>query len=99
MEAEACECDFDGEPVDACNIVHRKARIEHQCDECERIIKPKEKYYYTTFCSYGKWDSTKRCVQCYQIGKDYCCGVLDAGAVWAHVWEHLGVNLRTGETR
>ena len=99
MEIGACYCDFDGDPVNVCNIVDRRARIEHECDECFRVIKPREKYHYITFHSDGKWNSAKRCAQCYQIGLDYCCGVLDAGAVWAHVWEHLGVDLRTGKTR
>jgi len=99
MEAGACECDFDGDPVNVWNVRERKARKEHECDECLRTIQPGEKYIYSSFLFDGGWNSSKRCVQCNQISKDYCCGLLGAGEVWAHVWDHLGVCLRTGRTR
>lgn len=99
MEAGTCECDFDGDPVNVWNLRTRTARIKHRCDECRRIIKPKEKYVYLTFNFDGKWHSAKRCPQCHQISLDYCCGVLSAGEVWVMVWESLGVDLRTGATK
>jgi len=76
-----------------------KARKEHKCSECRRTIRKGEFYRRIRFCSDGHWEGGKRCPQCYQIGVDYCCGILTSGAVWEWMWESVGVNLRTGETR
>jgi hypothetical protein len=42
----------------------RKAHRDHKCCECERIIKPGDKYHLFKGCWDGKWDEYKTCLEC-----------------------------------
>ena len=99
MEAGMCSCDAGLEPSDVCDIADVKARKEHRCDECHETIQPGQTYVRIKALWDGGWETMKRCRPCYQIGTDYCCGVIGKGAVWEWCWEYLGVNLITGETK
>jgi hypothetical protein len=97
MEASACSCDYDLDPVKVMREHWRKARKEHRCQECQETIAKGTVYWTCGFYSDGHWERLKRCKACYQIGEDYCCGVLGEGMVQEAVWELLGVDLVTGE--
>ena len=97
MEAGACSCGDNFEPCEVGTHKKVKARKEHKCSECNRIIRPGEHYQYITGLMDGRWSSMKRCIQCQQICIDYFCGVIGRGAVRELAREHLGVDLKTGE--
>ena len=96
MEATACYCDL--EPCDVYNERRRKANKEHRCAECHKTIRKGQTYIVLNSLFEGVWSTVKRCIQCQQIGRDYCCGAAAAGEVWSMVWESLGLDLRTNET-
>jgi len=53
-------CDF---PRMFSNII-RKARKEHKCYECNRIIMIGESYYYSKGNWDGRWLDFKTCIEC-----------------------------------
>lgn len=62
-----CYCDFD--PAELYNVTTRKARKQHRCEECRRVIEPGESYENVM----GKWDGDinyfKTCSHCLDVRK------------------------------
>jgi len=66
----------------------RKARKEHNCCECGRIISRGEKYEHTT----GKWDridTFKTCIDCLSIRNAFFCAGWGYTMIQSDLWEHL----------
>jgi len=62
-----CSTDFD--PADIFNVVARKARVVHRCDECACRIWPGESYARATWLADGHWSDSIRCAQCYFLAE------------------------------
>lgn len=58
----ACYCDYD--PAEAYWATRPIARKEHQCDECNRQIKPGERYERVRMIGDGCPATAKTCVYC-----------------------------------
>jgi len=89
-------CDYEDGPE--CFVEeNRKARKEHICCECRRIIKKNEEYEYVR----GKWEggfsTFKTCKQCAAIANDYLCGCRIYGNLRDDIWDRLGVDIVTGD--
>ncbi len=55
----------------------RKARKEHKCCECQRVIKVGEKYHLFKGCWDGEWGRFKTCVACNDLRYDVREGYRD----------------------
>jgi len=55
---------MEGEAPSVWTESYPKARKEHKCYECDRIIKPGEKYHNFKGCWEGKWAEFKTCEPC-----------------------------------
>lgn len=75
----------------------RRARKDHKCDECRRVILPGEVYERTT----AKWDesisSFKTCVDCQSARDSFFCNGYLHGSVWDDLEEHLNQVVRFGD--
>ncbi len=107
-----CRVDF-GESPEFSSSDWRRARKEHQCEECYQPIRPREQYKRIA----GKYDGTMYsyalCGQCDAWGKAYrqaqrqhCKGDTwswELGRMWEDICEfveeHLGYDPETGEAR
>jgi hypothetical protein len=86
-----CGCIYvsDYDPPEFYSGIMFRARKEHVCNECFRIIKPREKYERVA----GKWggniDVYKTCIDCLSV-RDvfFCSGWLHEG-VWEYVHNHI----------
>jgi hypothetical protein len=91
-------CDYD--PNRVWNGRERKARKQHQCEECGSTIEPRQVYYHADFLGADgpPWSEYKCCLPCHRISRDYggCCAI---GELREAVWECLGVDIKTGETK
>ena len=68
MECATVHCDIE----DYCtmlNVTRPKARKEHKCHECKRIISTGEKYLSETTLCEGKVETWKTCADCESIRK------------------------------
>jgi hypothetical protein len=98
-----CGCTDDYCDIDYQLQMHEinwpKARKEHRCYECRRIIKVGEKYEYTTaFDPEEKgFVAFKTCKQCATIADQFMCGCRIHGNLGEHIWETLGVDIVTGD--
>lgn len=68
--------DDSGENLSFFHETFRKARKDHICCECKRVIKKGEKYEYITAC----WEcigveNYKTCLGCARLRKDTCAAV------------------------
>lgn len=86
-----CACVYVGDfdpPEFYCNAV-RKARKEHKCTECGKIIKPKEIYEHTS----GKWDGVinrfKTCDDCLSIKDSFFCDGFMHGGLYELLCQHI----------
>lgn len=76
-----CAVDY-GEPTDVARIELRKARKQHKCDDCGRIIEPRETYTHWVFLSEGYWSKGACCAHCRAASKwlvEQCGGFLYVG--------------------
>jgi len=48
----------------------RKARQEHKCCECQRVINVGEKYHLFKGCWEGKWSNFKTCMDCQDLREE-----------------------------
>ena len=66
-----------------------KAKKEHQCSECYRVIHPGEMYERIN----GKWDGDvstfKTCPDCKSIQETFFCDHFLHGGMWEYFDEHL----------
>lgn len=54
----------DCESWEVVTVESRRARREHVCTECRRIIRAGETYRYVGGLTYGGWSSDKTCQHC-----------------------------------
>jgi hypothetical protein len=95
-----CSCDYydgDYEPIELYERKWRVARKTHQCIECLREIKPKEKYEWHKMKYDDTWWEGKTCNQCVSIRDDYGCG--SHGNLREEIWECLGIDIVTGKIK
>ena len=83
-----CACLTDGgygEPMEVGIKQDRKARKEHKCVECGRIIQLGETYKYVGGKFKGDWLNFKTCSDCVSMQKNLLqCG-FDIGSCWDDV--------------
>ena len=82
-----CAIDYAAETnwVELTNVIVKKARKTHCCDECGRQIFPGESYRYETGLNDGYFETYKRCDHCAvaanwliaQCGGFVTCGILE----------------------
>lgn len=58
-----CQVDY-ADPMEPYSRENRKARKEHKCSECGKVIKPGENYVYHTGKCEGDWLEFKHCEGC-----------------------------------
>jgi hypothetical protein len=97
MGAQSCGCiwvDDSYGPEFICET-NPVARIEHKCGECNRVIKPGEKYERASGCWDGRLETHKTCGDCLSIRASFFC----AGWAYGGLWEMLGdhINDTRGE--
>ena len=90
----ACEIELDGNGPSCFKSSDRKARKEHKCCECHRVILPGETYRYES----GVWDGDpedyKTCADCLSVRDEFFCSY-----VYGQIWEgmHELINESDGE--
>jgi len=67
--------DHDEGP-EVCSETRPKARKEHRCCECRRIIKKGEQYNNTSGLWDGGWDTYKTCTDCESIRDALFCSFI-----------------------
>lgn len=81
-----CECIYvnsEGSGPDFYSSTDQKARKQHTCCECERIIFPGEKYRVETGSWGGKFKIYKTCNDCMSVRNEYFCD----GYFYKELWE------------
>lgn len=85
-----CSCvidmDIDGYVESICDE-WRKAKKQHKCGECYRIIQPGEKYKYEVN-KYDDIDTFKTCIDCMSVRDTLFCSWL-YGKIWEEVREEI----------
>jgi hypothetical protein len=87
----SCSCIYAwaGEPGSLNSARFYKARKEHKCTECHRVISPGEEYEYT----FGVWDGEpgiyKTCSDCLSVRDTFFCKGWVYSQVWEDVHQHL----------
>jgi hypothetical protein len=61
---------MEGEAPSVYTEAHPKAKKEHQCCECLRIIPVGERYQLYKGCWEGKWSRFKTCTECEELRHD-----------------------------
>ena len=96
MNCDVClSSDFDG-PNEFERCTTPKARKEHKCEECRKVIAKGEVYERFT----AKWDgavtTTKTCLLCAEISTVFYCNGRVLGNLWGdmadYVFDRLTVN-------
>lgn len=89
---EDCSCvyfDDDGYGPSCFSHRVRKARKEHRCCECRRIIVKGERYHYESGIWDGSADDFKTCFDCYEVRSEMFCDGFEYGNMWGMLREHL----------
>ena len=63
----------------------RKARKEHKCNECRRIISPGETYEYIAGVWDGSFDTYKTCSDCLSVRDEF----FKSGYILSDIWMDL----------
>ncbi len=94
----SCDCsidDYDTNEIE--EVSWPKARKEHICYECERIIKKGEKYEVCSLLSSSKWERYKTCLGCTRIRDAFCPNGWYIGGLANQVSDCIGFNYVTGD--
>ena len=88
-----CACsidsgDYDGDPSDFDIDLRPKARIQHKCHECGRIIEPGEVYSLEKGKYDGRFYAYKICLDCISLRKTFFCS-FTYGEIWSDMREHI----------
>lgn len=67
----------------------RKARKQHKCIECRKIIEPKEIYMYEKNVYDGEISECKTCLDCLSAREVFFCEGYYYGEIWNLLWDHL----------
>jgi hypothetical protein len=71
------------------NKTFPKARKQHKCDECGRIIKPGEKYELFKGGFEGRVETNKTCMDCMSVVDSFYCDGRILGDMWGYLEEHI----------
>ena len=97
-----CNCVCAVDDYDAPEFITQKfvtARKDHKCCECNRMIRPGERYESSS----GKWpmetgiNTFRTCLGCMRLRRDLCRDGFLYGGLCEVVWDCLGVCIVTGE--
>lgn len=97
MEATCCyfgEADYT---LDPCTTTTPRARKEHQCCECLRVIVPGEVYERVRGAVEGRWEEHKTCLGCQRLRDDVACEGYVFEALRETIRGCMGVDIATGE--
>lgn len=91
MSEQPCSCIYvdDSYSPEFINERTPVARIEHKCGECDRIIKPGEKYESATGCWDGEVSTHKTCTDCLSVRKSFFCNGWQYGVLWEMLADHI----------
>lgn len=82
----SCDCSYfrcDYEEPSIFRREMRRARKEHRCCECFRVILPGEEYEHDSGLWDGRWDRYKTCLGCSRIREAFC----SSGCVYGELVE------------
>ena len=84
----SCMClgEYDGDQATVYSSSHVKARKEHKCYECRRMIAKGETYERVSGLWEGKWETYRFCDCCSEIGLSLSCG---GGRTFGMLWEEI----------
>lgn len=88
MECECIEVDHDGF-AELLAIEERRAKKQHKCTECKKIIKPKETYTYEKTMYDGDTEEWKTCLDCLSVREAFFCHGFILGEIWSLLWDHF----------
>lgn len=85
------------DPADVWSSKDRKARVQHFCDECARVIAAGETYRLFSWLYDGRWTSMKVCPHCSAAGVwlDIACGGWPIGGLREELEEHWAEGYRS----
>ncbi len=88
----SCSCIdiYDGETAAINETYTRKARKEHICYECRRVIKKGETYTLDDILADSEWEHYKTCSDCISLRDTYCSFYF--GEVWNMLYEDVSGN-------
>ena len=96
--AYACYCD-DGDIADCVRTKMVRARREHKCCECDRVIERGEEHEHVRGLWEGYWESYRTCLGCMRLRDDLCRRGYCFGGLAQVVLDCLGVNIIDGSVR
>lgn len=88
-----CGVCISGAPIDGyvqmytCEFV--KARKEHRCVECERIIVRGSEYQRISFLWEGKFETHHTCSDCAEIRSAFDCSEADEAIQFGELWQSM----------
>jgi len=88
-------CEATASPF-ACQVI--QARKRWKCCECGERIEVGEEHEFVRGCWEGYWATYRTCAICLRIRNAYFCTWV-YGSMRERLWEELGVDYITGETR
>lgn len=89
-----CSCD-DYDPADVCSVKDVRARKQHTCCECKRVIERGETYELVKGCWEGCWEVYKTCLGCQRIRQHFCSDGWLFGNLAEQIRECIGFNYVT----
>lgn len=87
---DVCIGGYSDEPAEFFHEENRKARKNHECSECGRIIKKGETYQRCTGKNDGEFWDFVTCLLCAEIRKVFSCG--EGEMLGGMLWEMMTDN-------
>jgi hypothetical protein len=86
-----CDCSVDDyEPATVCTVRDVRARKQHWCGECGRVIEKGETYEYVRGLWEGDWSTHKTCLGCKRVRQHLCSSGWRYGGLAEQVAECVG---------
>lgn len=92
-----CVCSDDYDSPEVYHEGFPIAKKSHICCECDREIKPGERYHKFTGLWKGEWMTFRTCLPCYRIREEYCNTGYIFGELRNELWDCFGFDYVTGE--
>lgn len=88
----SCEINIDtsDDTADYYNSKIIKARKNHQCCECHKVIKPGEQYEIISGCWDGSFEHYKTCTDCLSLRKQFFPHGWYFNQMWDDFFENIG---------
>lgn len=74
----------------------RRGRKDHECYECDEVIKRGEPHDSISTLFDGQWSSWRECLLCAEIGDHFACGGRAAGTLWSDLEDNFFPDMRMG---